>query len=115
MKKKSPIDLWKKKHIGIVNKVSNNYISREDSNFTSARSPVVIEVFKFLLRPTTEGYITCDGAGNIEIKLKMTESSLYGSTITLKLDETLKLSDVNIYEIKIIHTGTDSSYRLNVS
>jgi len=55
--------------------------------------------------------ITCDGMGDIGVKFDFGDGS-FGDTHTLKPDETIKITSKEVDEVRLLHSGTDSDYRI---
>lgn len=81
----------------------------EDSNFVVGDSPATISVNARLV----EGYIACDGTGTILVEIAP-EGTSYGGQFTIKSDEGVSLGGSRVNNIRITHSGTDSSYRVAV-
>ncbi len=90
----------------------DDYFSNHDSSFTSGDSPAILSVKSSLSKIGVDGYIICDGAGDIHVKLS-SDGVNYGSIIPIKYgDQPFSLKNRIVNKIQIIHTGTDSSYRV---
>ena len=89
------------------------YFAAEDTSFVSGDSPVTLDVFSSILRTGSNGYIKCDGAGDIIVTIS-SDGTNYGNNIRLKEDDTLDLRAISIQSIKITYSGTNSSYRVYV-
>lgn len=85
----------------------------EVTSFTSSISPVVYDVNLNLGRHSIDGYIVCDGTGDILIEFS-SDGIKFSDQHTLKEDEILLLEYYDIHTIRITHSGTDSSYRILV-
>jgi len=85
-------------------------ISYEDTSFTSGDSPVVLDVNTDLGRNGRDGYIVNDGAGNFTVAVS-DDGTTYGGSHTVKVDETLELTGLDIDKIRITWIA-DSSYRV---
>ena len=84
-----------------------DWTTAEDSSFVAGDSPAVIT----LAAPYVEGYIACDGAGDITVEVAP-ESTSYGNSVTLKQGEVITIGGTRIANIRITHTGTNSAYRV---
>ena len=92
-----------------------NWVTDEDTNFQAGESPKVITVYSTAMHPypVSEGYIACDGTGNLEVAISQ-DGTNYGDTFTMKGGEVVTLGGSRVALIKITHTGTDSAYRVLV-
>jgi hypothetical protein len=86
--------------------------SFEDSSFVTGDSPATHDVNAALGRNAHDGYIACDGDGNITVSISNNGTN-YGGSHTLKKDETMKLTGLDVDTIKITWI-TDSAYRILV-
>lgn len=85
----------------------------EDTLFEAGDSPTTHNLNTDLGRNATDGYIICDGGGDIQVDVS-SDGILYGDKATLKKGEILDLIGLSVNKIRITHTGTDSAYRINV-
>lgn len=85
----------------------------EDASFEVGDSPATHVPNTDLGQPATDGYIVCDGDGNILIEIS-DDGTNYGTQLTLKKDEIFDLAGIKTHTIKITHSGTDSAYRIVV-
>jgi hypothetical protein len=93
--------------------MSLGYKAYEDSNFQAGDSPFVADIIADLGRPAEDGYIACDGGGDIQVNLALRDTT-YGDTFTMKKGEMYSLILLNVWKIKLTHTGVDSAYRINL-
>ena len=91
----------------------DSYFASEDTSFTSADSPVTIDIFTSLARKGSNGYVRCDGTGDILVTIS-SDGSTFGSSVRIKDGETLNLKAIRVDSIKITHSGTNSAYRVYV-
>lgn len=84
----------------------------EDTSFVTGDSPVTLTVNTNLGRNAHDGYIVNDGAGNFTVQFS-DDGTNYGSSHTMKTDETMKLTHLDINKIKITWVA-DSAYRVFV-
>jgi len=84
----------------------------EDADFVTGDSPVTLDVNSDLSRNARDGYIICDGAGNILIEISDNGTN-YGSQHTMKSGEVMSLTGLDIDSIKVTWV-TDSAYRILV-
>lgn len=93
------------------------WIVSEDASFVAGDSPATIDIEGSLSTGTTydvaEGYIACDGTGNILVEIAETPGS-WGGQFTMKTGEVVSLGGSRVMAIKITHSGTDSAYRVVV-
>jgi hypothetical protein len=106
------VDEFHNLHIkkGQINASNKTY---EDTSFTSGDSPATHNFYADTGRVTSDGYIVCDGSGDIQVAISR-DGLIYDDTFTIKKDEVVELSHVRISKIRVTHTGTDSSYRINL-
>lgn len=94
--------------------IQGKTVSYESTSFTAGDSPVVLDVYTDLKkRSCVDGYVTCDGDGDIIVEFS-DDGTTYGGQHTLKSDEILELEYIKARLIRITHSGTDSSYRVLV-
>ena len=84
----------------------------EDTSFVVGDSPVTLDVNADMGRNARDGYIVCDGAGNILVKISR-DGLTFDEQWTQKENEIVELTGLDIDKIRITHV-TDSSYRVNV-
>ena len=92
----------------------DSYFAAEDTSFGSGDSPATLDVLTDLSRFGNDGYVRCDGAGDIIVTIS-SDGSTFGSNTRIKQDETLTLRALKVDQIKITHSGTDSAYRVFMS
>jgi hypothetical protein len=85
----------------------------EDSSFAVGDSPAVHDFYTDTGRYANDGYIICDGVGDIQVDVSI-EGLTYGDKFTLKSGEKMSFLRMKISKIRITHTGTDSAYRINL-
>jgi len=90
----------------------HKYKSYEDTSFTAGDSPVEYDVNTDLGYPARDGYIVCDGAGNITVNISH-DGTNYGDDITLKAYDVLDLKPLNVSKIMMTWVS-NSSYRILV-
>lgn len=86
-----------------------NTVSYEDASFVTGSSPAVLDVYTDLGREAHDGYIRCDGSGNIKVELS-SDGTNYGGQHTLKNGELLGISGLTVRKIRLTWV-TDSAYR----
>lgn len=91
----------------------DSYFSAEDTSFVSGDSPATLDVFTSIKRKGSNGYVRCDGIGDIIITVSA-DGTNFGSNVRIKQDETLSLRAIKVDTIKVTHSGTDSAYRVYV-
>lgn len=84
----------------------------EDTSFVSGDSPVTLDVNADMGRNAVDGYIVCDGSGNILVKISR-DGLNFDEQWTQKENEIVNLKGFDIDKIRITHVA-DSSYRVNV-
>lgn len=84
----------------------------EDSSFTSGDSPAVHDVNNDLGRNAHDGYIVNDGPGDLTWAFS-DDGVTYGDAHTIKKDETVKLTGLNIDKLRITWVA-DCGYRIAV-
>lgn len=91
----------------------NGWFSAEDTNFTAGESPLTLDIYTTDLHefPLVEGYIACDGSGNILVEMAQQPDN-FGNQFTMKSGEVVTLGGTRTGQIRITHSGTDSSYRI---
>ena len=72
--------------------------------------PVTLAVKTDLGKNGGDGYITCDGAGDLLVDISK-DGVVFETDITVKLSEVLSLSGLNIHTIKIDTTQSGTAYR----
>lgn len=92
--------------------VDGNTVSYEDTDFTSANSPAVLDVITDLGRIAHEGYISNEGPGDILVELSF-DNTQYGGVHTLKECEVLSLQNSKIKKIRLTWVD-DSAFRVMV-
>lgn len=93
----------------VATNIDGNTVSYEDTNFTSADSPAVLNVETDLGRPGIRGYIVNDGPGDILVEFSF-DGSAYGGQHTLRGEDILTLDDLKVRKIRLTYVD-DSSYR----
>lgn len=96
--------------LGNVNESNKVY---EDTSFVVGDSPAVHNFESDMGRTAVDGYIVCDGAGNIQVDISR-NGLTYDEKFTMKIGEICELDGLVISKIRITHTGTDSAYRINL-
>lgn len=87
------------------------YFGSEDTAFGAGDSPATLDVNATLGRNSVDGYIHCDGSGDIIVTITE-DGTTYGNNVRMKSGETLSLRALSIDSIKMTHSGTDSGYRV---
>lgn len=87
-------------------------VSYEDTSFVVGDSPVVLDVNTDLTRNGRDGYIVNDGDGNFTVEVS-NDGATYGGIHTLKKDEVLQMTGLNIDSIRITWVS-NSAYRVFV-
>ncbi len=97
----------------VATHADGNSVSYEDTNFTSADSPVILNVFTDLGRNGHKGYIRNDGPGDIVTEISY-DGTTYGSQTTLRGGDTFPLEDLKIRKIRLTYVDP-TEYRVIVA
>lgn len=97
---------------GGVQFIEGRTASFEDASFVTGGSPATHDVNAALGRNGHDGYIVNDGAGDLQYQISNNGTN-YGGANTLKKDETVKLTGLDIDSIKITWVA-DCAYRIMV-
>jgi hypothetical protein len=97
---------------GGVQWIDGRTASFEDTSFVTGDSPVVHDVNAALGRNAHDGYIVNDGAGDLQYQIS-NDGITYGGAHTLKQDEPVKLTGLDIDSIKITWVA-NCGYRIMV-
>lgn len=92
--------------------ISGRTFKYEDTSFVTGDSPATHDVNTDLGRNAVDGYITCDGPGNILIEIS-NDGTTFGSQHTLKVEDTLDLRNIDVDKIRVTWVS-DSAYRILV-
>ncbi len=84
----------------------------EDASFATGDSPQTHDFNSDASRNAVDGYIICDGPGNIQVDISRDGIS-YGAKWTMKKGERVNLQHFNIDKIRITWVS-DSAYRINL-
>lgn len=87
------------------------YFATDDTSFVSGDSPATLDIKSTLSKNGNNGYVICDGAGDILVTISQ-DGTNYGNSIRLKNGDEMSLKALSINKIKITHSGTDSAYRV---
>lgn len=90
-----------------------NSVAYEDSNFVSADSVAVLDIFTDLGRLGHHGYFVNDGPGDILVAVS-NDGVTYGSTHTIRAGDVFDLENLSINRIRLTWQE-DTSYRVNIS
>jgi hypothetical protein len=83
----------------------------EDTSFSSGDSPAVHDFYTDAGRFACDGYIICDGPGDIQVDYTR-DGLTYGDKFTMKTGEQVSLLRLDIKKIRVTHAGTNSAYRI---
>lgn len=83
----------------------------ETSLFAVGDSPVVHNFNSDQGYNSLQGWITCDGPGDIVVEFTR-DGTTYGDAWTMFGGENTDLKGLDIHAIRITHSGTDSAYRI---
>lgn len=92
--------------LGFVNSVF------EDTSFVVGDSPVTLDFNAAAGRNAVDGWVTCDGAGDMTVAFSR-DGITFGDAWTMKTGETMSTKGYDIDSIKITHVA-DSAYRVNL-
>lgn len=107
---KNSDDTEKRTRVGTyVDGTSKSY---EDTEFTSADSPAVIDFFTDTGKIGHKGWLIVDGPGDILVEFSA-DGSNYGGIHTIKALERISLDDMSIKRIRLTFVS-DSSYRIAI-
>lgn len=84
----------------------------EDTSFVTGESPVTHDFNADAGRNAIDGYIICDGPGDIQVDYSR-DGVTYGSKWTMKTKEVVNLLHYDIDKIRITWVS-DSAYRINL-
>jgi len=84
-----------------------------EGTVATAGTPVTLPVNDDLGKNAGDGYITCDGAGDLLVDVSK-DGTDYETAITIKNTEVLLLGGLNIHTIKIDATQNGTAYRVLV-
>ncbi|MAF43722.1 MAG: hypothetical protein CMI54_06105 [Parcubacteria group bacterium] len=87
-------------------------ITYEDTSFVTGDSPATHDFNADAGRNAVDGYIICDGAGNIQVDVSR-NGIAFGSKFTMKKGERVNLAHFNIDKIRVTWVS-DSAYRINL-
>ena len=85
----------------------------EDSSFTAADSPALLDFNSATGRNSVDGYVICDGPGSITVDFSR-DGVTFGGTWTMYAGEMIGVRNYDIDTLRIVHSGTDSAYRVNL-
>lgn len=97
---------------GGVQFIDGNTATFEDSSFVTGDSPKTHDVNAALGRNGHDGYIINDGAGDLQYQISK-DGITYGGAHTLKKDEMVKLTGLDIDSIKMTWVA-NCGYRIMV-
>lgn len=90
----------------------NGYKYYADASFIAGDSPVTHAINTDLGRNSQDGWIRCDGAGDILVEFS--HGATFGDQITLQSGDSMSLTGLNLSNVKVTHSGSDSAYRIFV-
>ncbi len=82
----------------------------EDTSFVSGDSPATHSFNTDTGRNAIDGWLICDGAGNVQIDFSQ-DGVTFGDKFTVKKGEVVDLLRLNINKIRVTHVS-DSAYRI---
>ncbi len=83
----------------------------EDASFAVGDSPAAHDFYTDTGRYASDGYIICDGPGDIQVDYTR-DGLTYGDKWVMKSGEQVSLLRLDIKKIRVTHSGTDSAYRI---
>ena len=83
----------------------------EDTSFEVGDSPVTHDFYSDTGRYASDGWITCDGPGNIQVDYTR-DGITYGDKWTMKKGESVDLLRLDIKKIRITYVSATSGYRI---
>ena len=93
----------------VATHIDGNTVSYEDTNFTSAESPAVLDVFTDIGRFGHQGQIINDGPGDIQVEISY-DGTTYGGLHNLRGGEVFELSNLKINKIRLTYVD-QTEYR----
>ena len=95
-----------------VRQTPHNFSNKtyEDTSFVTGDSPVVHDFNTDASRNASDGWIICDGDGEIQVDYSI-DGLTYGDKFTMKKGEVVDLLSMNIDKIRVTWVS-DSSYRI---
>jgi hypothetical protein len=90
--------------LGVVNKAY-------EGSLTAGVSPLTIDFNADAGRNAIDGWITCDGAGDILVAFSR-DGTTFGDNWTIRTGENTSFFRFDIDSLRLTHTGTDSDYRV---
>lgn len=93
--------------------VDGNTVSYEDTNFTVAESPVILDFFADAGRTGHEGSIINDGPGQLLVEISL-DGSTYGGQHTLNGGEVMDLANLTIKRIRLTAAQV-TEYRASIA
>ena len=88
------------------------YLTYEDNNFTASNSPFTIDVVADFGHNRTSILLRNDGPGDLLVSTSSDAGVIFGDTFTVFGSESFGLSLVGIDQIRLTHSGINSSYRI---
>ena len=83
----------------------------EDAAFVAGSSPATHDFNGDMGRNATDGYMVCDGAGNVLVELSY-DGAAWGTQFTLKNGEIITFTGMSVDSVRVTHSGVDSAYRI---
>jgi len=82
----------------------------EDAAFVAGSSPATHDFNGDMGRNATDGFMVCDGAGNVLVELSY-DGAAWGTQFTLKNGEIITFTGMSIDSVRVTHSA-DSAYRI---
>lgn len=83
----------------------------ETTSFKVADSPFIFDFRGLQGFNSIQGWITCDGPGDILVSFTR-NSSLFGDVWSMRPGENTNLMGFDIAQIKVVHSGQNSAFRI---
>jgi len=90
--------------LGVVNKAYEGTV-------TAGNSPVTIDFNLDAGRNAVDGWVNCDGDGDMQVSFSR-DGVTYGDAWTMKKGENTGVRNFDIDSLKITHSGDDAAYRV---
>ena len=84
----------------------------EDTSFVVGDSPVLLQFNSDAGRNSVDGYVICDGPGNIVVDFSR-DGATYGGAWTMYSGEMIGVRNYDIHTLRITYVA-DSAYRVNL-
>lgn len=85
-------------------------VSFEDDNFTSIKSPALLNCNVALSRNATQFSVQNDGDGSFTVKVSI-DGNTFGEAKTVKSGEVYAVDEISFFSLEVTHIA-DSAYRI---